>query len=365
MSLPAKSFAMVLTANRQLEAMDIELPDIDENSALLRLEACGICGSDYEQFEGVLRTPVPVIPGHEPLGVIERIGDKAARRWGVDVGDRVAVETMLSCRHCSACLGGTYHLCDERRIYSYIPLSEEPGLWGGYAQYMYLHPNSVLHKVNPDIPASIAVIFNPLGAGFRWAVDMPDARPGDTVVIMGPGQRGLASVIALRHVGVTDIIVTGLAADAEKLALARLYGAREIIDVDNENVVHRVKELTNGRGADIVVDVSSYATQPVADALQLVKVGGQIILAGVKGFKPVDNFVSDLIVMKEATIKGAIGVTSTSYRQAIDVIESGQVDFSPMHTHDFDLEDAELAIRTLAREIAGEESIHSCLIPPS
>ena len=251
------------------------------------------------------------------------------------------------------------------RIYSYIPLSEEPGLWGGYAQYMYLHPNSVLHKVNPDIPASIAVIFNPLGAGFRWAVDMPDARPGDTVVIMGPGQRGLASVIALRHVGVTDIIVTGLAADAEKLALARLYGAREIIDVDNENVVHRVKELTNGRGADIVVDVSSYATQPVADALQLVKVGGQIILAGVKGFKPVDNFVSDLIVMKEATIKGAIGVTSTSYRQAIDVIESGQVDFSPMHTHDFDLEDAELAIRTLAREIAGDESIHSCLIPPS
>jgi len=365
MSLPAKSFAMVLTANRQLEAMDIELPDIDENSALLRLEACGICGSDYEQFEGVLRTPVPVIPGHEPLGVIERIGDKAARRWGVDVGDRVAVETMLSCRHCTACLGGTYHLCDERRIYSYIPLSEEPGLWGGYAQYMYLHPNSVLHKVNPDIPASIAVIFNPLGAGFRWAVDMPDARPGDTVVIMGPGQRGLASVIALRHVGVTDIIVTGLAADAEKLALARLYGAREIIDVDSENVVHRVKELTNGRGADIVVDVSSYATQPVADALQLVKVGGQIILAGVKGFKPVDNFVSDLIVMKEATIKGAIGVTSTSYRQAIDVIESGQVDFSPMHTHDFDLEDAELAIRTLAREIAGDESIHSCLIPPS
>ncbi len=365
MSLPAKSFAMVLTANRQLEAMDIELPDIDENSALLRLEACGICGSDYEQFEGVLRTPVPVIPGHEPLGVIERIGDKAARRWGVDVGDRVAVETMLSCRHCSACLGGTYHLCDERMIYSYIPLSEEPGLWGGYAQYMYLHPNSVLHKVNPDIPASIAVIFNPLGAGFRWAVDMPDARPGDTVVIMGPGQRGLASVIALRHVGVTDIIVTGLAADAEKLALARLYGAREIIDVDNENVVHRVKELTNGRGADIVVDVSSYATQPVADALQLVKVGGQIILAGVKGFKPVDNFVSDLIVMKEATIKGAIGVTSTSYRQAIDVIESGQVDFSSMHTHDFDLEDAELAIRTLAREIAGDESIHSCLIPPS
>ena len=365
MTLPDKSFAMVLTANRQLEAMDISIPDIDEESAIIRLEACGICGSDYEQYEGVLRTPVPVIPGHEPLGIIERIGDQAAKRWNVDVGDRVAVETMLSCRHCRSCLGGSYHLCDERKIYSYIPLSEPPGLWGGYAQYMYLHPYSVVHRVNSTIPASIAVIFNPLGAGFRWAVEMPNARPGDTVVIMGPGQRGLASVIALRNVGVTDIIVTGLAVDSNKLALARYYGASVTIDVDNENVVNRVKEVTHGRGADIVVDVSSYSTQPVADAVKLVKVGGQIILAGVKGFKVVDDFVSDLIVMKEATIRGAIGVTSNGYRQAIDLIESGQVDFAPMHTHDFDLQDAELAIKTLAREIAGDESIHSCLIPPS
>jgi threonine dehydrogenase-like Zn-dependent dehydrogenase len=141
---------------------------------VLRLEACGICGSDYEQFEGQLRTPMPVIPGHEPLGVIARIGDRAARRWGVDVGDRVAVETMISCRHCTPCLGGSYHLCERRRIYSYVPLDEAPGLWGGYAQYMYLHPHSVLHPMNPALAPEIAVMFNPLGAGFRWAVEMPN-----------------------------------------------------------------------------------------------------------------------------------------------------------------------------------------------
>jgi len=364
MNLPATSFAMVLTANRQLEPMDIAIPDIDEDSAILKLEACGICGSDHEQFEGLLRTPTPVVPGHEPLGVIAKIGDRAAARWGVDVGDRVAVETMLACRYCATCRSGSYHLCDDRKIYSYIPLSEPPGLWGGYSQYMYLHANSIVHKVDASLPAPIAVIFNPLGAGFRWAVEMPDARPGDAVVVMGPGQRGLASVIALRHVGVTNIIVTGLEADAAKLELAKFYGASHTIDVDNENVVHRVKALTNGKGADIVVDVSAYATKPVADALQLVKMGGRIVLAGVKGFKAVDNFVSDLIVMKEVTVKGAIGVTSTGYRQAIELIESGSVDFAPMHTHDFELRDAELAIRTLAREIDNDESIHSCLIPP-
>ncbi|MEZ5557129.1 MAG: zinc-binding dehydrogenase [Pseudomonadales bacterium] len=364
-SLPRTSFAMVQTGVRKLEPRELPIPEIDEDSALLRLEACGICGSDYEQFEGMLRTPVPVVPGHEPLGVIAKIGDRAAARWGVDVGDRIAVETMISCRHCGPCLSGSYHLCDHRRIYSYIPTTEPPGLWGGYAQYMYLHPNSIVHRVSPALPASVGVIFNPLGAGFRWAVEMPDTQPGDTVVILGPGQRGLASVIACREVGAGTIIVTGLEADEDKLALARTFGADHTINVDSEDAVKRVKELTGGRGADVVVDVSAYATKPVADALSMVRPGGTVVLAGVKGFKAVDNFVSDLVVMKEIRIRGAIGVTSSGYRSAIRLIESGRVPVALMHTHDFELADAELAIRTLAREIPGQSSIHSCLIPPT
>ena len=365
MSIPSRSFAMVQTSDRTLEPKDIPIPDIDEDSALLKLEACGICGSDYEQFEGKLRTPTPVVPGHEPLGTIARIGDRAAARWGVDVGDRVAVETMISCRHCVNCLGGTYHLCDNRKIYSYIPTTEAPGLWGGYAQYMYLHPNSVVHPVSSDLPAAIAVMFNPLGAGFRWAVEMPGTRPGDTVVILGPGQRGLASVVAAREVGAGTIIVTGLEADEDKLALARVFGADHTIDVDNENAVRRVKELTGGRGADVVVDVSSYATQPVVDAMSMVRPGGKVVLAGVKGFKEVQGLVSDVIVLKEIQVLGAIGVTSSGYRSAIRLLESGKVPMEKMHTHDFDLADAELAIRTLAREIPDDESIHSCLVPPT
>ena len=344
--------------------MDLPIPDIDADSAILRLEACGICGSDYEQFEGLLRTPMPVVPGHEPLGIIARIGDRAAQRWGVDEGDRVAVETMISCRHCEPCLGGSYHLCDHRKIYSYIPLSEAPGLWGGYSQYMYLHPNSILHKVDPTLPPQIAAMYNPIGAGFRWGVEIPRTAPGDTVVILGPGQRGLACVIACREVGAGTIIVTGLAADANKLALARRFGADHTVDVDNEDSVARVKELTAGRGADVVVDVSAYATKPVADALSMARPGGTVVLAGVKGFKPVERFVSDLVVMKELTIRGAIGVTSRGYRQAIRLIESGRVPVALMHTHDFPLAEAELAIRTLAREIPGESSIHSTLLPP-
>ncbi len=361
--MPRTSLAMVLTAPRTLEARDLPIPEIDDDSALLRIEACGICGSDYEQFEGVLRTPMPVIPGHEPLGIIERIGDRAAQRWGVDVGDRVAVETMLSCRFCPPCLEGRYHLCNHRRIYSYIPLSDEPGLWGAYSEYMFLHANSIVHKVDPTLPAELAVIFNPLGAGFRWAVEVPGTRPGDTIVVLGPGQRGLASVLACREAGAGKIIVTGLAADARKLQLAKEFGADYTIDVENEDPRQRIRELTDGVGADVVVDVTSYATQPVVGALDYVKMGGTVVLAGVKGFKPVENFVSDKVVMKEITIRGVIGVTSTGYASAIRLIESRKYPIERMHTHNFGLRDAELAIRTLAREIPGEESVHSCLIP--
>ncbi len=360
---PRKTLAMVQTGVRKLEPRDLPIPEIDADSALLRVEACGICGSDYEQYEGLLRTPVPVIPGHEPLGVIEAIGDRAARRWGVDVGDRVAVETMLSCRFCDACLAGRYHLCRTRRIYSYIPLDEPPGLWGAYAEFMYLDPCSVVHKVLRSLDPSLAVLFNPLGAGFRWGVEIPDTGPGDSVVILGPGQRGLACVIACREAGADMLIVTGLAADARKLALAREFGADHCIDVENEDAKRRIRELTQGQGADVVIDVSSYSTAPVADALDYVRPGGTIVLAGVKGFKAIPDFVSDKIVLKEIQIRGAIGVTSSGYRSAIRLIESGRHPLAKLHTHDFSLREAELAIRTLAREIPGEESIHSCLLP--
>jgi threonine dehydrogenase-like Zn-dependent dehydrogenase len=364
--VPRTSRAIVQTGARQLELRELPVPEIDDESALLRVEACGICGSDAEQWAGVLPVRLPLVPGHEPLGVIARIGDRAARRWGVDVGDRVAVESLIPCGHCRACLAGRYPLCRGRGGmfgHGYVPLAHPPGLWGAFADYMYLDPHSIVHRIRPDIPASLAVMFNPLGAGFRWAVEIPRTGPGDTVLVLGPGQRGLASVVAARAAGAETIVVTGLTRDAPKLALARAFGADHTIDVEQEDARARVHELTGGRGADVVVEVSANAPEPVAEALRYVAPGGRIVLAGVKGFRPVPDFVSDLAVVKEVTIVGAFGVTARAYEAAIRLIESGRVPLERMHTHDFALADAERAIRTLAGEMPGEPSIHSCLLP--
>ena len=358
--------AIVQTGPRQLELRELPIPEIDDDSGLLRVEACGICGSDVEQYTGTLPVRWPLIPGHEPLGIIEKIGDRAAKRWKVNVGDRVAVEVLIPCGRCRACVDGRYQVCRGRGGamfgYAYVPLSHPPGLWGAYAEYMYLDPFSLVHPMRKDIPANIAVMFNPLGAGFRWAVDLPNTGPGDIVLVLGPGQRGLASVIAARAAGADTIIVTGLPRDARKLALAIQLGADHTINIEEEDARARVRELTDGHGADVVVEVSAYAPEPIAEALYYVATGGRIVLAGVKGFKPVPDFISDLIVAKEITIKGAFGVTSGAYRSAIRLIESGRVPVEKMHTHDFPLEDAERAIQMLGGEIPGESSIHSCLL---
>jgi threonine dehydrogenase-like Zn-dependent dehydrogenase len=360
------SRAVVQTGARRLELRELPLPEPTDDTALLRVEACGICGSDAEQYAGLLPLRFPLIPGHEPLGIIERIGDRAARRWGVNAGDRVAVEALIPCGFCRDCRAGRYQLCRGRGGlfgHGYVPLATPPGLWGAYADYMHLDPHAIVHRVRADVPAGIAVMYNPLGAGFRWAVEIPNTRPGDAVLILGPGQRGLASVIAARAAGAGTIIVTGLARDAAKLALAREFGADATLDVEQEDVGGRVQELTGGRGADVVIEVSANAAEPVAESLRYVAPGGTVVLAGVKGFKPVPDFISDLAVVKEVTIRGAFGVTARSYEQAIALIESGRVPLAKMHTHEFPLEQAELAIRTLAGEADGPASIHSCLIP--
>ena len=124
-----------------------------------------------------------------------------------------------------------------------------------------------------------------------------------------------------------------------------------------------MREITGGLGVDVVVDTSPYAVQPVVDALSFCRAGGTVVLAGIKGYRPVSNFVSDIVVYKEITMKGAMGVTSSGYTSAIRTIESRKTNIADMHTHNFKLEEAELAIKTLSRQIPGEESIHSCLIP--
>ena len=325
--------AAVQTGPRQIEIREFPRPVIGpEDGGLLRVEACGICGSDVEQYRGNLGQQwLPMVPGHEPLGIIEEVAAAAAARWGVQPGDRVAVEILIPCRSCDLCLAGRYMSC-RNRIGSHggsQPTARGLGPWGGFAEYIHLHPNAILHKVRGDIPAEVAVMFNPLGAGVRWAVHLGGVGLGDTVLILGAGQRGLAAVLASRAAGAGTIIVTGLARDAGKLALAREFGA------------------------DVTIDV---------DALHAVRGGGRVVLAGLKGGQPAE-LSTDLIINKALTVVGAFSVDSRGYAEAIRLIETGRFPLARMHTHTFGLDEVGLAIETLAGEVPGQDAVHVAIVP--
>ena len=358
--------AMIQHGVRDLRAGELPVPAIGDDAALLRVESCGICGSDYEQYEGALPVPYPVIPGHEPIGIIEEIGGGAASRWSLKRGDRVAVEALLPCGNCAVCLAGKHNLCrgdGAMPVFGYRPVSLEPGLWGGYATYMYLPGSAMVHRMSTEVPAELAVLFNPLGAGIRWAVDMTRLRPGETIVVLGPGQRGLACVIAAKEAGAGTIIVTGLGRDERKLALARTFGADHTIDVEQHDVVRAVREITGGAMADVVIDVTAYATVAVTQAIDLARRGGRVVLAGTKGPKPVENFLSDRIVQKELTLFGAFGVDGASYEQAVRYVETHWRELAAMHTHTLPLGEAEYGLRLLAGQVEGDDAIHIALVP--
>ena len=369
----AKVRAAVQIADRRIEIQEFELPKIGPEDGLLKIEACGMCGSDVEQYDGAFKSiglNYPVVPGHEPLGYIEEVGSEAARRWGVKKGDRVVIEPVLGCGHCRSCLTGAYRRCRTGRpgtaipCYAFIPTSTPPSLWGGYAEYMYLDPHTVMHKVSPDLPADLVALYQPIAAGIRWAVQEPGTRLGDTVVVLGSGQRGLGSLVAAREAGAAQVIVTGLKKDAHKIALAREFGADATIIADQEQTVARVMELTHGEGADVVVDVTAVSVEPIADAVEITKPGGTIIIAGVKGSgRTIPNLVSDKILIKELTIKGVWSQDLRAFEPALRLIESRKYPLEKMHTHTFGLNDVDRAIRTLAGRVEGENAIHVSVTP--
>ncbi|PYN12243.1 MAG: alcohol dehydrogenase, partial [Candidatus Rokuibacteriota bacterium] len=166
----------------------------------------------------------PVVDDH---AVIEELGTRARQRWGVKEGDRVAVRSGYGCGKCEACARGEPIACFRRGgTYGYTDVGKPPYLWGGYAEQMYLSPHTVLKKMDPKIPAGVAVLFNPLAAGLSWAAAVPRTGPGDRVVILGAGQRGLCAVIGARAAGARQVVITGLGRDAAKLALARAWRRR-------------------------------------------------------------------------------------------------------------------------------------------
>lgn len=368
----SEASAAVAVAPLSTELRTFPLPDVGPDEGLLEIEVAGVCGTDWEIYlrESRAEDLGPLILGHENVGRIAAVGERAAQRWDVAVGDRVVVEEFIPCGHCALCLSGQQWLCDATDSrgnkpflrYGSTPISVEPSLWGGFSQYQYLHPNSLIHRVGDDIPAALLALFVPISNGIRWVTKVGGAPLGGSILIQGPGQHGLGCVVAAREAGMGTVIVSGLSKSPTRLELARTLGADVTVEADRVDVVRAVMDATEGRGADVVIDLSPGATEPVEIGIGSAAKRGIVILAGSKHGHPVPGFMNDVVVRKELTVRGVRGRDYESVEQALKVIASGRHPLESLCTHSFGLDEVDRALR-LVGERWDRTAVHVNVVP--
>ena len=348
--------AATLVDPQTMELREYERPDLADGWGWLRVEACGVCGTDLELYEGSFTGSTwptgPLIPGHEVVGVVEALPEVTARRWNVSVGDRVALEPNIPCGTCATCLRGDYPSCATAPFrplaYGFVPVAESPGLWGGYADAMALHPQSVVHRVPPELDTTAASIFNALATGYEWAVDIPNLRLGQSVLVLGAGQRGLAAVAAATAAGADLVVCSGVGRDRWRLDQARSLGADLTVDVDEDDLVSAVLDVTRGTGIDVVVDASAGATEPIGQAIASVRSGGTVVLGGLNEGRRAELDV-DAVVLRAITIMGARSARWPAYEAAIRHLVTDP-SLARLSTHVVPIDRAEDAVAALATD---------------
>ena len=345
------------------------MPEVPDDGALLRMEVAGICGTDVKMYKAP-RVSEPVIMGHENVGVIERAGKRFATLKGVDEGDRVFLEHYVACFRCEWCHRGEYRHCwatdwrsnPEALRYGYTPASRPPHLWGGFAEYLYLPWNAVVHRVPEAVTPELAGVATPLSNGIEWALFDCGVGFHTSVLIQGPGQQGLSQVVACRQAGASTVIVTGTSRDAARLDVAKALGADATIDVDAEDVVERVRELTGGDGVDVVIDCTSGAgTAPILVGIQALRrrAGTLLIQGELDSFR---DFPIRTLTEKAITIKSARGHSYRACELALEQLASRRFPLDLLTTHTFGLDQVDVAIRSVGGE--GEpDVIHASLLP--
>jgi len=359
--------ALVQHGVRTSEFEEFAFPELGEGDVLVRVEANGVCASDIDLYDAVdpRWTGAKRILGHEIVGVIEDMGPKTKPRDALEVGDRVCVNPFVVCGICSACTAGDQAGCTGLRTslrYGSVPIDVAPSLWGGYSTHVYAPANCILYPVPPHVSALDATLWNPISGGYEWAVGQGRIRPGQDVLILGPGQRGLASLLAARHAGADRVVLTGLDRDVFKLDLALELGADHVINVEREDAVERAADITGGRGFDVVLDTTPHATQPLVDAVRMVKRMGTIVVIGTKN-RTLDGFPIDDVMNKRVRLQGWAGQSDESFRRAIDLISSGRYPVERLRTHVFGFDEFDRALQVLAGKVVGSEAINVVVTP--
>jgi L-iditol 2-dehydrogenase len=313
---------------------DVPEPRVDPGGAVIRVEACGICGTDARTFfNGDPRAPVPWVLGHEPVGVLEEVGERADLPPGVHKGNRVFVGSILSCRECRWCTEGFQNLCERHELFGYDPYP------GAYAEYASIPTIALvnLFPLPPELPSVLATVADPFACALN-GIEMADIQLGDTVVILGSGPIGCWQSLLARDRGAARIYLSDVSRERLDRALG-VVGA--FVDdawvAGEDNGVEEVRSRTDGWGAERVI-VAAPAKPAQQAALEMAAKRARVVyFAGLPKHDPVSPLDMNQLHYKELAVLGAYGATRRQYRLTMGYLDRRREELAPIVTHRYAL----------------------------
>ncbi len=319
--------ALVLTAYKELAVQDMPAPRPADDELLIRIKACGICGSDVHGYDGSTgRRIPPLIMGHEAAGIIEAVGSAVT---GFSVGDRVTFDSTVYCGKCFYCQRGLVNLCDNREVVGVSTPSFRR--MGAFAEFTTA-PARICYKLPDNMPFEHAALIEAVSVAVH-ATSLTPITLNDTVVVVGAGMIGLLTLQAVGLAGAGSVIV--LDVDSTRLALARELGATHTFNSHDDNVIQKILDQTSGRGADVAMECVG-TTPAVTLAIDSVRKGGMVTLVG--NVAPKVEIGLQSVVTRQIRLQGSCA-SCGEYPACIDLMARGAISVEPLITAVAPLED--------------------------
>ncbi len=329
--IPTQMRAAVTCDWNDIRLEQVPVPELEPGEVLVRVGACGICGTDLKIVSGVYQgswpPALPFIQGHEWGGTVAALGEGVT---GLQVGDRVAAENHKGCGVCSMCRQGRYNLCEVARTKGRAYKLYGHSAPGAFAEYA-ARPATLLHKIPDNVSFEESTIINQGALGLH-AIRRCRIDPGDTVAVIGPGLVGMITLQLAQAVGATRVIVVGR---GPRLDLARELGADEVVDYMAGDPAEAIRALTGGRGVDCAFECAGTAAA-VITATNCVRRGGRVALVGLTGGKPIE-LNTDRLALDEIDVFG-VRSSPNAYPELIKLIAAGKVNVRKLVSRVYPLE---------------------------
>jgi L-iditol 2-dehydrogenase len=312
--------SLLLSEYNHLEIADMPLPPVERDEVLVRVEACGICGSDVHGYDGTSgRRIPPIVMGHEAAGIVAAIG---AEVRGYAEGDRVTFDSTVYCGSCAFCRSGDVNLCDNRQV---IGVScGDYRRHGAFAEYVVI-PARILHPLPDTISFAEAAMLEAVSVALH-AVRVSEIRGGETALVLGAGMIGLLTLQAARAAGCARVLIADI--DPTRLSLAAQVGADETLLASGADLLKEILARTGGRGVDLALEAVG-RTETVLAAIDCTRKGGTVTLVG--NIQPEVVLPLQKVVSRQIRLQGSCA-SSGEYPQAIDLMASGQILVRPLIT---------------------------------